>query len=111
VFLGGGGAPFSSRPFAEATQAEIDNEVSALLRDAEKRAIALLTAHRGELDSLVDLLLEKETVDGKDVYRIAGQPDRSSTLPPVPPITVAPRAAATDAGTVPLAAADRPDSG
>jgi cell division protease FtsH len=111
VFLGGGGAPYSSRPFAEATQAEIDNEVSALLRDAEKRAIALLTAHRGELDSLVDLLLEKETVDGKDVYRIAGQPDRSSTLPPVPPITVAPRAAATDAGTVPLAAADRPDSG
>ena len=111
VFLGGGGAPMSSRPFAEATQAEIDNEVSSLLRDAEKRAIALLKDHRPELDSLVELLLEKETVDGKDVYRLAGQPDRSSTLPPVPPITVAPRAAATDAGTVPLAAADRPDSG
>jgi cell division protease FtsH len=110
VFLGGGGAPMSSRPFAEATQAEIDNEVSGLLRDAEKRAIALLKDHRRELDSLVELLLEKETVDGKDVYRLAGQPDRSSTLPPVPPITVAPRAAATDAGTVPLVAADRPDA-
>jgi cell division protease FtsH len=109
VFLGGGGAPMSSRPFAEATQAEIDNEVSSMLRDAEKRAIALLTAHRGELDSLVGLLLEKETVDGSDVYRLAGRPDRSAAVPPVPPTThVAPRAAAADA-TVPLAAADRPD--
>ena len=52
-FLGGGGAAFSSRPFAEATQAEIDNEVSRLLREAEERAIALLKGHRHELDSLV----------------------------------------------------------
>ena len=66
----------SSRPFAEATQAEIDNEVSRLLREAEKRAIELLKAHRAELDALVSLLLEMETVDGSDVYRLAGLPDR-----------------------------------
>src|SRR5262249_46769656 len=36
VFLGGG-AGMSSRPFAEATQAEIDSEVSRLLREAEER--------------------------------------------------------------------------
>ncbi len=53
-FLGGGGAAFSSRPFAEATQAEIDNEVSRLLRQAEERATALLKDHRRELDSLVE---------------------------------------------------------
>src|ERR1700678_444095 len=35
VFLGGGGAGMSSRPFAEATQAIIDEEVSRLLRHAE----------------------------------------------------------------------------
>ena len=64
TFLGGGGPAFSSRPFAEATQAEIDNEVSRLLRQAEERAIALLKDHRRELDSLVELLLEMETVDG-----------------------------------------------
>ncbi len=40
VFLGGGGGPMSSRPFAEATQAEIDKEVAALLRQAEQRAVA-----------------------------------------------------------------------
>jgi cell division protease FtsH len=108
VFLGSGGGGLSSRPFAEATQAEIDKEVSVLLRDAETRAINLLKAHREELDSLVSLLLEVETVDGSDVYRLAGMPDRSSVVPPVPVTTsVAPRAAAaTDAHTAPLAAVE-----
>ena len=105
VFLGGGGPGVSSRPFAEATQAEIDREVSQLLRQAEQRAIELLNEHRAQLDSLVSLLLEKETVDGADVYRLTGQPDRGATSPPVPPMTVAPRrAAAADAGSVQHAA-------
>jgi len=108
-FLGGGGAAFSSRPFAEATQAEIDNEVSRLLREAEQRATELLKGHRHELDSLVELLLEMETVDGTQVYRIAGRPDKSQAVPPVPPtITVGPRAAAVTRGA-PIAG-DHPDS-
>jgi len=121
VFLGGGGSAMSSRPFAEATQAIIDEEVSRLLREAEARAIELLSGHRPELDSLVSLLLDVETVDGSDVYRLAGRPDRSESVPPVPPTTavsVPQRAAATDAGTTPLTAdastgpmpADRPDA-
>jgi cell division protease FtsH len=111
-FLGGGGAAFSSRPFAEATQAEIDNEVSRLLREAEERSIALLKGHRHELDSLVELLLEMETVDGTQVYRIAGRPDKSQAVPPVPPtIGVTPRAVASTApaSTSPLAG-DHADS-
>jgi cell division protease FtsH len=108
VFLGGG-APVSSRPFAEATQAEIDEEVSRLLREAEERAVNLLKEHRSVLDSLVSALLEMETVDGSEVYRLAGRPDRSSIIPPVPPtIAVTPRAAAVSAGP---AATDRHDSG
>jgi cell division protease FtsH len=95
----------SSRPFAEATQAEIDKEVSRLLREAEERAITLLKSHRAELDALVGELLERETVDGSDVYRLAGQPDRSATVPPVPAtVDVGSRAAAARAGTAPLAA-------
>jgi cell division protease FtsH len=92
VFLGGGGPGMSSRPFAEATQAAIDGEVSKLLRQAEDRAVDLLRTHRSELDGLVALLLEKETVDGADVYRLAGQPDRSVSLL-TPPVLVAPHAA------------------
>jgi len=102
VFLGGGGAAMSSRPFAEATQAEIDEEVSRLLRQAEQRAIGLLKDHRPELDALVELLLEKETVDGSDVYRLAGRPNRPATIPPMPPAAMAPPRAAADAN--PLAA-------
>ena len=114
AFLGGGGSSFSSRPFAEATQAEIDEEVSRLLREAVERAVNLLKDHRGVLDSLVSELLEMETVGGSDVYRLAGRPDRSSIVPPVPPtIAAAPRAVAAGVvspGTGPHAA-DHPDSG
>ena len=111
VFLGGGGPGMSSRPFAEATQAEIDREVSRLLREAEERAVELLKEHRAELDALVGVLLEKETVDGSDVYRLAGQPDRSTIAPPVPPDHGGARAAAASrAGTGPLATGG-PDSG
>jgi cell division protease FtsH len=78
VFLGGGGPGLSSRPYAEATQAAIDGEVARLLRQAEERAVELLKIHRSELDALVDLLLVRETVDGSDVYRLAGRPDRSA---------------------------------
>jgi cell division protease FtsH len=74
VFLGGGGNGFSSRPFAESTQASIDAEVARLLREAEHTAVGLITSHRNMLDELVDLLLEHETVDGAEVYRIAGRP-------------------------------------
>jgi cell division protease FtsH len=97
VFLGGGGPGMSSRPYAEATQAEIDKEVSKLLRDAEDRAIKLLQAHRPELDSLVNLLLERETVDGADVYRLAGRPDRSAGLA-APSVVMAPHPATSESG-------------
>src|ERR1700689_4759030 len=98
VFLGGGGPGMSSRPYAEATQAAIDGEVSKLLRQAEERAIELLKTHRPELDSLVNLLLERETVDGSDVYRLAGRPDRTASLS-MPPVLLAPHpAVANSAG-------------
>jgi cell division protease FtsH len=75
VFLGGGGGQgLSSRPFAEATQAKIDSEVARLLREAEQRAVDVIRSHRPELDQLVSLLLEDETVDGEAVYRIVGRP-------------------------------------
>jgi cell division protease FtsH len=90
----------SSRPFAEATQAEIDKEVAALLRQAEQRAVALLSDHRTELDALTNLLLEVETVNGSEVYRLAGRPDKSSTVPAVPPITVVPAHVASAADPV-----------
>jgi cell division protease FtsH len=63
----------TSRPYAEATQRVIDREVAALLRDAEQRAVTLLTDRRDDLDRLTELLLERETIDGTDVDMIIGR--------------------------------------
>jgi cell division protease FtsH len=99
VFLGGGGGQgLSSRPFAEETQATIDREVARLLREAEQSAVALISSHRDELGRVVELLLDKETVDGDAVYRIVGRP-----VPEHRPddLAIAPRAVASSgmAGT------------
>ena len=90
VFLGGGGGGLSSRPFAESTQATIDSEVSRLLREAEQTAVSLIRSHHYELSELVALLLERETIDAADVYRIVGKP-----VPERRPeeLTIAPHAA------------------
>ncbi len=101
VFLGGGSAGFSSRPFAEQTQAAVDAEVARLLREAEHRAVAVLTEHRPVLDKLVALLLANETVDGSEVYALAGVPEPVSgegmTVAPERASTVSPDG--TDTGT------------
>jgi cell division protease FtsH len=102
VFLGGGGAGMSSRPFAEATQAAIDSEVARLLREAEQNAVSLIRTHHNELMELVNLLLEHETVDGSEVYRIVGRP-----MPERRPeeLTLVPHAASADGAGSPGAGA------
>jgi len=104
VFLGGGGNGFSSRPFAESTQASIDAEVARLLREAEQTSVELIRSNKDMLDELVELLLERETVDGADVYRIAHRP-----VPEHRPeeVAIAPRAKTLSLGTA-TAHADRP---
>jgi cell division protease FtsH len=56
-----------TRDYAEATQRVIDEEVADLLREAEQRALALLTGRRDALDRLVEDLLAHETLDGEAV--------------------------------------------
>ena len=87
--------PFAGRPYAEETQRSIDQEVANLLREAEVRATQLLRAHLEMLSRVVDLLLERETVDGSDLAAIVKMP-RSQ---PRPESGLAPRAVAmTPAG-------------
>jgi cell division protease FtsH len=62
-----------SRAYSEATQREVDREVARLLREAEQRALDVLTTERAALDRLSALLLEEETIDGDEVYRVAGR--------------------------------------
>lgn len=72
MFLAGG-REVVNRPFAEATQRRIDEEVADLLRAAEKRAVELVRAHREAVEALADALLEHETVDGSLVYELVGR--------------------------------------
>ena len=104
---GAGSSGLSSRPFAEATQAVIDEEVARLLREAEHTAIELIGSHRSELGQIVSLLLEQETIDGAEVYRIVGRP-----VPERRPeeMTIGPHSARDQRVPVARAVAADPDS-
>jgi cell division protease FtsH len=69
-----GDQPVRTRDYAEVTQGIIDEEVERLLKEAEERAAALLTAHRDALDRIVELLLERETIDGDEARAALGEP-------------------------------------
>ncbi|MCU4184117.1 ATP-dependent zinc metalloprotease FtsH [Acidiferrimicrobium sp. IK] len=85
-YLGESG--LSARPYAEATQRAIDEEVAALLRQAEERATELLSSHRAELDRIVELLIDREIIDGDDLMAIV-DPGRAAKAAPLAPIPTA----------------------
>jgi cell division protease FtsH len=62
-----GQQPTQSRTYAEGTQLVIDEEVSRILLEAAERAQAILSERRVSLDAVIDLLLEKETIDGEEL--------------------------------------------
>jgi cell division protease FtsH len=64
--------PFAGRPYAEETQRTIDQAVAGLLREAEATATKLLRDHRDALDRVIDLLLDRETIDGSELDTITG---------------------------------------
>ena len=74
VYLGG--EEIRDRPYAEATQRVIDQEVAKLL--ARGREPRDQRTHRApvELDRLTELLVERETIDGTDVDQILGRQPR-----------------------------------
>ncbi|MGZ4115114.1 MAG: ATP-dependent zinc metalloprotease FtsH, partial [Actinomycetota bacterium] len=59
-----GAQQVTSRPYAEATQRVIDEEVERLVHEADERAMALLKENREGLESVAALLVERETIDG-----------------------------------------------
>jgi cell division protease FtsH len=53
------------------TQKLVDAEVRRIVDEAHREVVALLTENRSKLDSLVDALLEHETLDEDDAYAAA----------------------------------------
>lgn len=62
------GAP----PASPATQQRVDDEARRIIDEAEKEVTDLLERERRRLDALAQALLERETLDQTDAYRLAG---------------------------------------
>jgi cell division protease FtsH len=72
---------FDANGPAPATQELLDAEVRRLLDEAAKHAEQVLSEHRSNLDSLVEALLEAETLDADAAYRAAGIARTASPAP------------------------------
>ncbi|MDI6775043.1 MAG: ATP-dependent zinc metalloprotease FtsH [Verrucomicrobiota bacterium] len=59
-----------SQDYSQDTATRIDVEVNALLRKCHERARDILTARRDKLEMIAGLLLERETLDGREVEEI-----------------------------------------
>jgi cell division protease FtsH len=60
------------RDYSEKVAEQIDSEVGALIRDAEKKALAIIKHKRPVLDKLVETLLVKETIEKEEFEAIVG---------------------------------------
>ena len=61
-----------STPASPATLERVDEETRRIVEEAETEVVGLLERERGRLDALAHALLEQETLDQADAYRIAG---------------------------------------
>jgi cell division protease FtsH len=59
-----------SQEFSEETARRIDEEVTRLIRECHDKALDILRQNRQNLDTVATLLLERETLDGRDVEEI-----------------------------------------
>ena len=85
VFIG---REFSQRTdYSEDTALRIDHEVQRIVQSGYERATAVLNGHRAVLDRVALDLLERETLDGEEVYqtiRVMTGHDHAPTRPVAP---------------------------
>jgi cell division protease FtsH len=65
------------RPYSDATAQLIDSEVEELIKEASKRAEAVIVKNRASLDKLAKALLEEETIEEEGVVTLLAD----ATLP------------------------------
>ncbi len=95
-----------TQDFSEDTARKIDAEVNGLLRESYAKARSLLESHRDKMEMIAKLLLERETLDGRDVEdlvklgRVRSDDERAAdaaaaaaATSPAPPATAAPTVA------------------
>ena len=83
VFLGGG---FMSRAeYSEEVAARIDDQVRSIVEHCHNLARQIMRENRVVIDRLVDLLIEKETIDGEEFRQIVAEyihvPEKEQFVP------------------------------
>ncbi len=71
VFLGGG--LMNRAEYSEAIATRIDAEVREIVEDCYQRTLQIIRDNREVIDRLVDLLIEKETMDGDEFRQIVAE--------------------------------------
>jgi cell division protease FtsH len=59
--------------YSESTAVEIDNEIKRLVETAYTKAREILNSHRPVLDKVAEALLEREVLEGEEVYRMVSE--------------------------------------
>jgi cell division protease FtsH len=70
------GLPNGHRDYSEDTAREIDQEVRQLIDQAYAKVKEMLTQNRERLVSLAKVLLEKETLEGEEIRKVLGLPEK-----------------------------------
>jgi cell division protease FtsH len=82
VFLGRDFAQQSD--YSQETAIRIDREVEEIVQAGYRRARSVLSEHRDVLERLSLLLLDRESLDGKEVYRLIEEITGRDLMPAVP---------------------------
>jgi cell division protease FtsH len=71
------GREFSAEPdYSDEIAREIDDEVRRIVEDAHQAAQDILSEHRGQLDTISQILLERETIEAEEfIALLEGKPE------------------------------------
>ena len=78
------GMPGRDRTYSEETARRIDEEVAAILDDGYGRAKAILSDNREILEQVVQVLFEREIMEGAELRQMLGKADGASAQPAAP---------------------------
>jgi cell division protease FtsH len=68
--------PPGTKEYSEDTARQIDEEVKRLVDDAYKKVGEVLRANQNKLKILAAALLEKETIEGDEIRKTLGLPEK-----------------------------------
>lgn len=61
------------KPYSESTGRIIDEEVKRIVDEAYKRTVELITKHRGDVEKVAKMLLEREVIGREDMISMLGE--------------------------------------